>query len=87
MQRCPHPALVARGLAPRRLENHIHANEEAYSVVSAVWNEEENVIPCYEAVKKVFEVAAAQYDYEHIFCDNASSDRTLDLLKEIAGER
>jgi len=56
------------------------------SVVSAVWNEEENVIPCYEAVKKVFEEHLPQYDYEHIFCDNASSDRTLDLLKEIAGK-
>ena len=54
------------------------------SVVSATWNEEENVQYCYDAVKKVFEEHLSDYDYEHIICDNASTDKTLGLLREIA---
>lgn len=50
------------------------------------YQEELNVRHCYEAVKRVLEPLADRYDYEHIFADNGSSDRTLALLREIAKE-
>ena len=53
------------------------------SVVTPCLNEEENVEYCYDAVRRVF-AGLPQYDYEHIFCDNASSDRTPELLEGLA---
>lgn len=53
------------------------------SVVTACFNEEENVREVYEQVKAVF-TDLPQYDYEHLFIDNASKDRTVAILKEIA---
>jgi len=53
------------------------------SVVTACFNEEENVKEVYEQVKAVF-IDLPQYEYEHIFIDNASKDRTVTILKEIA---
>lgn len=53
------------------------------SVVTACYNEEENVRDLYLQVKKVFQ-ELPQYFYEHIFIDNSSSDNTLAVLKEIA---
>ncbi len=53
------------------------------SVVTACFNEEENVKVLYEQIKAVF-IDLPQYEYEHIFIDNASKDRTVAILKEIA---
>jgi len=53
------------------------------SVVTGCYNEEENVRELYEQVKSVF-AGMNNYSYEHIFIDNASKDRTVALLKEIA---
>jgi glycosyltransferase involved in cell wall biosynthesis len=55
------------------------------SVVSACYNEEDNVRECYEQVKKVF-AQLPQYRYEHIFIDNASRDKTRTILRELAAE-
>jgi polyisoprenyl-phosphate glycosyltransferase len=55
------------------------------SVLTPCFNEEENVRPLYEQVKAVF-AGLGQYTYEHIFIDNASTDRTVAILKEIARE-
>jgi len=52
------------------------------SVVTACYNEEENVDALYEAVKKVFS-RLKQYRYEHIFIDNCSADGTVAALKKI----
>jgi glycosyltransferase involved in cell wall biosynthesis len=52
------------------------------SVVTPCFNEEENVKELYEQVKAVF-IDLPQYEYEHIFIDNASKDRTVAILKEI----
>jgi glycosyltransferase involved in cell wall biosynthesis len=54
------------------------------SVVTPCFNEELTVIDCHEAVKRIFAEQLPQYDYEHIFCDNASTDRTAELLRELA---
>ncbi len=61
------------------------ANEKLISVVSGCFNEEGNVRECYEQVKKVF-AEIGKYRYEHIFIDNASKDRTVAILREIAAQ-
>lgn len=54
------------------------------SVVSPCFNEENNVADCYETVKAIFDKDLPGYRREHIFIDNASSDGTVDILREIA---
>ncbi len=58
-------------------------NKKLISVLTACYNEEENVASLTKAVAAVFE-QLTQYDYEHIFIDNSSADRTVAILKEIA---
>jgi polyisoprenyl-phosphate glycosyltransferase len=54
------------------------------SVVTPCFNEEEGIAECYRAVRRVFEDELPDYQYEHVFCDNASTDVTLAILKGIA---
>jgi polyisoprenyl-phosphate glycosyltransferase len=51
------------------------------SIVTACYNEEENVQELIRRVKAVMDGLSEKYDYEHIFIDNASEDRTVALLK------
>lgn len=53
------------------------------SVVTGCYNEEENIALIYAKVKEVF-LKLPRYSYEHIFIDNASKDKTVQILKEIA---
>ncbi len=53
------------------------------SIVTACYNEEDNVAEVYNQVKQLFG-KLNNYDYEHIFIDNASKDRTVEILKQIA---
>lgn len=61
-------------------------DKKIISIISPAFNEEGNVRRCYEEVKAVMARLSDRYDYEHIFGDNCSTDRTLDLLREIAAE-
>lgn len=54
------------------------------SVVTPCFNEEQGIRECYETLKGLMERELPGYDREHIFCDNASTDRTVEILKEIA---
>ena len=54
------------------------------SIVSHCYNEEENVTELYEQVKAIFSDQLNDYEYEHIYIDNASTDKTVELLKDIA---
>jgi polyisoprenyl-phosphate glycosyltransferase len=54
------------------------------SIVTPCYNEELNVRECYEAVRAVFAAELPDYKYEHLFCDNASTDKTLEILRDIA---
>jgi polyisoprenyl-phosphate glycosyltransferase len=54
------------------------------SVVTPCYNEELNINEAYEAVRKVFEKHLAGYQREHIFCDNASTDASQRMLRELA---
>ncbi len=60
------------------------AERKLISVVTPCWNEVDNVEPCYEAVRDVFARELPEYDYEHIFCDNASTDGTVEKLRRLA---
>ena len=53
------------------------------SVVTPCYNEEDNVEEVYKQVRAVFE-RLSQYQYEHVFIDNASTDRTVHILKSLA---
>lgn len=55
------------------------------SVVVPCMNEEGNVRPLYEQVKQAFS-AIPDYDFEMIFADNASTDDTPRILRELAAE-
>lgn len=54
------------------------------SIITPCYNEEKGIADCYYAVKKIFENELKSYNYEHIFCDNSSKDKTVPILKEIA---
>jgi len=54
-----------------------------FSIVTPCYNEEENVAEVCRRVREVFAGLPA-HRYEHIFIDNASKDRTVAILKEIA---
>lgn len=60
-------------------------NKKTVSVVSGCFNEEDNVTELCNRVKAVFE-KFPQYNYEHIFIDNASTDNTVGVLEDIIKE-
>jgi glycosyltransferase involved in cell wall biosynthesis len=53
------------------------------SIVTPCYNEEANVEMLYGKVQEMLRQLPA-YDYEHIFIDNASHDRTVEVLKGMA---
>ena len=54
------------------------------SIVSPCFNEEDNVEECYETVRALFAAELPGYRCEHVFVDNASTDRTVEILRSIA---
>lgn len=56
------------------------------SIISPCFNEADNVRACADAVRALFAPGGALRDYrrEHIFSDNASSDGTVEILRELA---
>ncbi len=56
------------------------------SILSPAFNEEGNVQRCYEEVRAVMLPLLDRYDYEHLFGDNCSTDRTLPILRELAAQ-
>lgn len=53
------------------------------SILIPCYNEEENVGPMSEAIVNLFTTQLQEYDYELLFIDNASQDRTRDILRDI----
>lgn len=53
------------------------------SILIPCYNEEENVIPISKAIVDLFTTELTSYDYELIFIDNDSHDKTRELLREI----
>jgi len=54
------------------------------SIVTPCYNEDENIVEVYSQVKVIIESQLGEYAYEHIFIDNASTDNTVKLLRDIA---
>lgn len=54
------------------------------SFILPCYNEEGNVGLMYEKLTEIMKIYEGKYDYEIIFRDNCSTDRTLDILREIA---
>jgi len=53
------------------------------SLVVTLMNEEDNVAPLLEAIK----LALSAYNYEVVLVDDGSSDRTVQVIKEVASDR
>jgi len=53
------------------------------TIMTPCYNEEGNIEDLYLRVKEVFN-QLPNYEYEHLFIDNASQDKTVDELKKIA---
>lgn len=60
--------------------------KQKISVVTPCFNEELSIRDCYETTRQIFETELHEYDYEHVFCDNYSTDGTRRILREIAKE-
>ena len=56
------------------------------SVLIPCYNEEENVVPISEAVIKTLTKELPEYDYELVFIDNDSQDRTRSLIRQLCNE-
>src|SRR4051812_520611 len=60
--------------------------KKTISIISPCYNEEAGIVECYQTIRKLFDTQLPDYELEYIFCDNASTDRTVALLKEIAAQ-
>jgi dolichol-phosphate mannosyltransferase len=56
------------------------------SIVTPCYNEEANVRLHFDRVCRAIEPLRERYDFEHIYTDNQSHDRTFELLTELAAE-
>jgi glycosyltransferase involved in cell wall biosynthesis len=54
------------------------------TIITPCFNEELNVETCAIELRKVMEKDLSNYRYEHIFTDNASTDSTMEKLRQLA---
>jgi glycosyltransferase involved in cell wall biosynthesis len=54
------------------------------SIITPCFNEEASVEECVQTVGRLFAKELPTYELEHIFCDNCSTDRTVEILRELA---
>ncbi len=59
-------------------------DKKLISIITPCFNEEGNVHACVSRTREIFRTALKDYKYEHIFTDNASTDNTVPILREIA---
>ena len=56
------------------------------SILIPTYNEEENVIPLYDAIREEFSKELPGYDYEILFIDNCSKDSTREKLISLCNQ-
>lgn len=71
--------LVATG--PRETN---HDRVKTISIVTPCFNEEAGIAECYATVRAMMQDELGAYQYEHVFIDNCSTDRTLTILRALA---
>ena len=54
-------------------------------ILTLCFNEQENVRPLYEAIKGIM-AGLPGYQYSHLYIDNASTDGTVEVLRQLASE-
>lgn len=54
------------------------------SILTPCFDEESGIAECHSRIRDLFYSRLPNYDYEHVFIDNCSEDRTVDVLKAIA---
>lgn len=59
------------------------SKKKVISIMVPTYNEEENVIPLYEEIVKTLKRDCSGYDYEILFIDNKSKDRTREYIRQI----
>ncbi len=59
-------------------------SRKTISILTPCYNEEPGIAHCYERIREIFATELPGYDYEHVFIDNCSVDRTVEILKAIA---
>lgn len=64
----------------------MNEKRKTISVMIPCYNEEENARPIYEAVRDQLAQSCPEYDYEILFIDNKSQDRTREILRGICAE-
>jgi len=57
---------------------------QTLSIMTPCYNEEAGIERCYEAVREVMRSQLPQFQYEHVFIDNCSTDSTVAKLRAIA---
>ena len=61
-------------------------SQKKISIMIPCYNEEENARPIYDAVRDELLRSCPNYDYEILFIDNKSQDRTREIIREICKE-
>lgn len=65
----------------------LYFNGKTISILIPCYNEEENVRPICDAIRGIFQrELGSSYEYEILFIDNKSKDRTRDILRELCQE-
>ncbi len=60
--------------------------KKTISVMIPCYNEEENARPIYEAVRDELKKSCPNYNYEILFIDNKSKDKTREIIEQICHE-
>ena len=56
------------------------------SILIPTYNEEENITLAYQRVTSVMKGLVSKYNYEIVFIDNGSTDKSRDMIRELCKE-
>ena len=59
-------------------------HKQLISIVTPCYNEEENIAEHFKSISKIIKPFQKKYNFEFIYTDNCSKDKTFDLLKNLA---
>lgn len=60
-------------------------DKKTISIAVPCYNEEENIEAFYNKVNKIMQ-GLSNYEYEFVFIDNKSTDRSRDILRQLAAQ-